>query len=204
VVETLRDMTDQKRAETALQNLAAHDGLTGLANRRSFDQRLDMEWSRAQRAHAPITLVLADVDHFKLFNDVHGHQKGDDCLRAVAATMRSGILRPGDLAARYGGEEFAIIMPNTDLKGACKVAERLRTAVLDLQLKHGAAGAGRHVTMSMGVATVVPPAGVGPEWLLEQADQALYAAKDAGRNFVAAARETLVRAPQRKAGGRSR
>jgi diguanylate cyclase (GGDEF)-like protein len=197
-------MTDQKHAETALQNLAAHDGLTGLANRRSFDHRLDMEWGRAQRVCAPMTLVLADVDHFKLFNDVHGHQKGDDCLRAVAATMRSGILRPGDLAARYGGEEFAIIMPNTDLKGACKVAERLRTSVLELRLKHGATGAGRYVTMSMGVASIVPQAGVEPEWLLAQADQALYAAKDAGRNFVAAGRDGLVRPPQRKAGGRSR
>jgi diguanylate cyclase (GGDEF)-like protein len=203
VVETLRDMTDQKRAETALQNLAANDGLTGLANRRSFDHRLDMEWARAQRTEVPMTLVLLDVDHFKLFNDVHGHQKGDECLRAVAATMRSGSLRPSDLAARYGGEEFAIIMPNTDQKSARKVTERLRGAVRDLRVKHGAPGAGPFVTMSIGVASVIPPLGLGPEWLLTQADQALYAAKNAGRDFVAWAGEEIV-LPKRRAGGRSR
>ena len=203
VVETLRDMTDQKRAETALQNLAAHDGLTGLANRRSFDHRLDMEWGRAQRTEAPITLLLLDVDHFKLFNDVHGHQRGDECLRALAATMRSTALRPSDLAARYGGEEFAVIMPNTDQKSARKVTERLRGAVRDLRLKHGAPGAGPFVTMSIGVASVIPPLGLGPDWLLAQADQALYAAKKAGRNFVAWAGEDIAPS-RRRAGIRSR
>src|ERR1700736_4929214 len=137
VIETLRDMTDQKRAEAALKNLAANDGLTGLANRRSFDQRLAMELARAERTNTSLTLVLADVDHFKLFNDVHGHQKGDECLRAVAAAIGDNSFRPGDLSARYGGEEFAIIMPATDQKNACRVAERVRNAVLALRIPHG-------------------------------------------------------------------
>ena len=115
VVETLRDMTEQKRAEMALKTLAAKDGLTGLANRRSFDQAMEMEWSRAQRSGKPLALLFADVDHFKLFNDHHGHQSGDECLRAVAAVIGRSAIRPTDLAARYGGEEFAIIMPDTDM-----------------------------------------------------------------------------------------
>lgn len=195
VVETLRDMTDQKRAEAALKNLAANDGLTGLANRRSFDQRLAMELARAERTNTSLTLVLADVDHFKLFNDVHGHQKGDECLRAVAAAIGDNSFRPGDLSARYGGEEFAIIMPATDQKNACRVAERVRNAVLALRIPHGAVGAGSCVTISMGVASVVPSAGITPDWLLAQADQALYAAKDAGRNRVALPRDSVARLP---------
>ena len=131
VVETLRDMTDQKRAEMALKTLAARDGLTGLANRRAFDEALQMEWSRARGSGKPLALLFVDVDHFKLFNDQHGHQSGDECLRAVAAVIRENALRPLDLAARYGGEEFAIIMPGTGLEGACRVAERLREAVMD-------------------------------------------------------------------------
>ena len=107
-------MTDQKRAELALQTLAASDGLTGLANRRSFDQTLAMEWARAQRTKKPLSLLLCDVDHFKLYNDLHGHQKGDECLRAVADAIGKNAFRPADLSARYGGEEFAIIMPETD------------------------------------------------------------------------------------------
>lgn len=112
VVETLRDMTDQKRAEAALKTLASSDGLTGLANRRSFDQALALEWTRAQRTKTPLSLLLVDVDYFKLYNDLHGHQKGDDCLRALAAAMGANM-RPADVAARYGGEEFAVLMPDS-------------------------------------------------------------------------------------------
>ena len=125
VVETLRDMTDQKRAELALKTLAANDGLTGLGNRRAFDQTLDTEWARAQRAGKPLALLFVDVDHFKLFNDQHGHQNGDECLRAVAEIIGAQALRPTDLAARYGGEEFAMILPDTGSEGARKVAERI-------------------------------------------------------------------------------
>jgi diguanylate cyclase (GGDEF)-like protein len=192
VVETLRDMTDQKRAELVLKTLAAKDGLTGLANRRSFDQALEMEWAQAQRSGKPLALLFADVDHFKLFNDLHGHQSGDECLRAVAAVIGEKALRPTDLAARYGGEEFAIIMPETELEGALRVAERLREAVLKLRIAHGAAGAAPWVTLSVGVATYVPGSDVGPDWLLGQADQALYAAKHLGRNRVISADTMLA------------
>jgi diguanylate cyclase (GGDEF)-like protein/PAS domain S-box-containing protein len=192
VVETLRDMTDQKRAEIALKTLAARDGLTGLANRRSFDQALETEWSRAQRTKKPLALLFADVDHFKLFNDRHGHQSGDECLRAVAAVIGESASRPTDLAARYGGEEFAIILPETDREGACKVAERLRQAVMDLRITHDAAGAGPWVTLSVGVVAQGPGSDVGPDWFLGQADQALYAAKHSGRNRVVSADKVLM------------
>ena len=191
VVETLRDMTDQKRAEMTLKSLAAKDGLTGLANRRCFDQALEIAWSRARRTGKPLALLFGDVDHFKLFNDQHGHQKGDECLRAVAAAIGGDALRPTDLAARYGGEEFAIIMPDTEPEAACKVADRLCNAVMDLRIDHGASGAGPWVTLSVGVATHVPDDEVGPDWILGRADQALYAAKHLGRNRVIAA-ETML------------
>lgn len=192
VVETLRDMTDQKRAEAALKTLAASDGLTGLANRRSFDQTLVMEWSRAQRTKKPLSLLFADVDYFKLYNDLHGHQKGDECLRAVASVIGENAFRPADLSARYGGEEFAIIMPETDQGGACKVAERLRDVVARLRLTHGAPGAGPFVTLSIGIATQIPGEDVCAEFLLRLADQALYAAKNSGRNRVVAADNVLA------------
>ncbi|THD51303.1 MAG: diguanylate cyclase [Bradyrhizobium sp.] len=192
VVETLRDMTDQKRAEMALKALAVKDGLTGLANRRCFDLALEMEWSRAQRTKKPLALLFADVDHFKLFNDQHGHQRGDECLREVAAVIGESASRPIDLAARYGGEEFAIILPETDREGACKVADRLRQAVMDLRITHDAAGAGPWVTLSVGVVAHVPGSDVGPDWFLGQADQALYAAKRLGRNRVITADAMLA------------
>lgn len=190
VVETLRDMTDQKRAESALKTLAASDGLTGLANRRSFDQTLSNEWERAQRTKKPLSLLLADVDHFKLYNDCHGHQQGDGCLRAVASLIAQNT-RPADLSARYGGEEFAVIMPETSAEDACKAAERLREKLTEVQLAHGAPGAGSRVTISIGVATQLPSEDSGPDQLLTQADQAMYAAKHSGRDRVVFAGNAL-------------
>lgn len=192
IVETLRDMTDQKRAEAALKTLAASDGLTGLANRRSFDQTLAAEWARAERTKKPLSLALVDVDHFKLYNDLHGHQKGDECLRAVASILGENSLRPADLSARYGGEEFAVVMPETDQKAAVKVAERLRGMLAKLQLQHGATGAGPTVTFSIGIATRIPDETVCADWLLMKADEALYAAKHAGRNRVVCADQVLA------------
>jgi diguanylate cyclase (GGDEF)-like protein len=203
VVETLRDMTDQKRAETALKALADSDGLTGLANRRAFDQTLEAEWARARRAKGPLSLLLADVDHFKPYNDLHGHQAGDECLRTIATLVRRSASRPADLTARYGGEEFAIVMPETDERGGRKVADRLRDMLSALRLPHGANGVGQFVTISVGIATQFPNDDSCPDWLLGRADQALYAAKHAGRNRVVSADTVLaefIRAGDRHTG----
>ena|SRR5947209_4592608 len=151
-----------------------------------------MEWARAQRTKKPLSLLLCDVDHFKLYNDLHGHQKGDECLRAVAAAVGKNALRPADLSARYGGEEFAIIMPETDGAGARKQAERLRDLLARQRLPHGATGVPPFVTLSIGIATVVPNDDVRSDWLLGQADQALYAAKYSGRNQVVSADKVLA------------
>jgi diguanylate cyclase (GGDEF)-like protein len=191
VVETLRDMTDQKRAEQALKALASSDGLTGLANRRCFDQTLALEWARAQRTKSPLSLLLVDVDHFKLYNDLHGHQKGDDCLRAVAGAMGMN-LRPADVAARYGGEEFAVLMPDCAHDPALHVGERLRDVVGRLCLTHGATEAGALVTLSIGVATEVPMDEMHSDLLVAKADQALYAAKHSGRDRVLSAERALL------------
>jgi diguanylate cyclase (GGDEF)-like protein len=191
VVETLRDMTDQKRAESALKALASSDGLTGLANRRSFDQALAREWARAQRTRSPLSLLLVDVDHFKFYNDLHGHQKGDDCLRAVATAMAAN-LRPADVAARYGGEEFAILMPDCTHDAALRAGERLREAVNRTRLAHGAPQAGSFVTLSIGVATEAPIDGLTADVLVTRADQALYAAKHAGRDRIVSAEKALA------------
>lgn len=193
VVETLRDMTEHKRAEMALKTLAAKDALTGLANRRSFDQAIEMEWARADRSGRPLALLFADVDHFKLFNDNHGHQRGDECLRDIAVMIGKTAIRPTDLATRYGGEEFAIIMPDTDLAAACTVADRLRHAVAEMRIALGEPRDDACVTLSIGVATYMPGQEVvGPEWLIGQADQALYAAKHIGRNCVVSAETMLL------------
>lgn len=185
VVETLRDMTEQKLAEMALQDLATKDGLTGVANRRSLDEALRLEWLRAQRNAAPLAFLLADVDHFKAYNDTYGHPKGDECLRAIAGMINSKIFRPADLVARYGGEEFAVIMPGTDLEGAISVAERVREAVIALDMPHRGSGTAGHVTVSVGVAALVPSPATTPELLVAAADAALYRAKHGGRNRVA-------------------
>ena len=193
VVETLRDLTDQKRAETALKELATKDGLTGLSNRRSFDEMLMSEWSRAQQTQRPMSLLFVDVDHFKLFNDRHGHQAGDECLRAVAHVVDRHAVRPLDLASRYGGEEFALILPDMSCDDACAIAEEIRHAVMALAIAHGAIGAGNHVTLSVGVASHIPgEADGGPDRLLGAADQALYAAKRLGRNRVICAERMLA------------
>ena len=193
VGETLRDLTDQKRAEMTLKELATKDGLTGLSNRRSFDQMLLTEWARAQRTQKPMALLFVDVDHFKLFNDRHGHQTGDECLRAVAGVVSRHAVRPLDLASRYGGEEFALILPEMNCDDACTVAEEIRIAVMALGIDHGAEGAGNHVTLSVGVASHIPTEADGnPDRLLGAADEALYAAKRLGRNRVICAERVLA------------
>lgn len=186
VVETLRDMTEQKYAQLALQQLATCDGLTGIPNRRSFDERLQVEWRRCQRRGEPLSLIMADVDQFKRYNDHYGHPGGDVCLKAVAGILEQHIFRPADLAARYGGEEFAVILPNTDLEGARTVAERLRGKVEALELPHETSDVGPWVTLSLGVASCAPDILGRHEVLIGEADRALYEAKVSGRNRVCA------------------
>src|SRR5450830_703424 len=185
VVETLRDMTDEKKAQVALQQLATRDGLTGLANRRCFDDTLQAEWQRALRQHQPLSLLMVDVDCFKQYNDAHGHVGGDECLQRIAAAVASEM-RANDLVARYGGEEFAVILPNQSLKGAAIVAERIRSRVERLTMPAGANGesAPGHVTVSIGAATAIAAGDASAQQLVAIADAALYRAKHMGRNRI--------------------
>ena len=183
-------------ANRELTRLTSVDGLTGIANRRCFDETIAREGQRARRNRLPLSVLMVDVDYFKQYNDSYGHQGGDDCLRQVAASLQSLLKRPGDLVARFGGEEFVVVLPETNAVGARRVAEEMRGAVEALGLPHAASPGGKGVTVSVGVATAYPSpdddAG-GVEQLLAGADRALYSAKNAGRNRVMAA-ETLARA----------
>jgi diguanylate cyclase (GGDEF)-like protein len=171
-------------ANQELKRLSASDGLTGIANRRFFDDHLAREWRRARRGTGEIALLMCDVDHFKAFNDTYGHQPGDDCLRQIAQTLARTMERASDIAARYGGEEFAVILPDTPLAGATIVAEKIRLAIHNLNLAH-TGSPHQHVTLSIGVAALTPSAcEAGPQALIEAADRALYRAKSAGRNRV--------------------
>ncbi len=170
-----------------LQKLMNSDGLTGLSNRRHFDDYLDVEWRRALREQTELSLLLIDVDHFKAFNDRFGHLAGDDTLRRVAASLGEGCNRASDLAARYGGEEFVVVLPNTSAGGARLLAEKLRMGVEQLGIVHQVPAPGAAVTVSVGVATLTPRADQVALDLIELADQALYQAKRAGRNRVALA-----------------
>ncbi len=175
----LRERTRQ------LMRLASIDGLTGLANRRSFDETLDQEWRRARRNHTPLSLALIDIDYFKRYNDHYGHQAGDDCLKTVATTLAHAAERPGEIVARYGGEEFAVVLPVCDAKTAAALAEKMRSRIEELMLPHAGSTIG-HVTISCGVATLAVDGDDLPDEaaLISAADQALYAAKEAGRNRV--------------------
>lgn len=187
VVETLRDMTVQQEAQMELQRLATRDSLTGIANRRSFDDTLAAEWLRGIRDAKPLSLILIDVDHFKHYNDHFGHQGGDECLKAVAGTIGTSCLRSSDLAARYGGEEFTAVLPGTSAAGGMIVAERIRAAVAAHALPHPGNDARGHVTVSVGIATLIPSRDRAPEDLIAAADAALYRAKREGRDRVVAA-----------------
>lgn len=193
VVVVTRDVTRHKEREDQLRELAGRDGLTGIANRRTFDQALGSEWLRCQRERQPLSLLLIDVDHFKRFNDSFGHQAGDECLRRVAEVLAAGGLRPGDLVARYGGEEFVVLLPGTEGSGSRDVAERMRTAVAGRSIPAAEGAPAPSVTVSIGTATARPrPAGtIRPDDLVKAADDALYTAKTEGRNRVASAGELI-------------
>jgi two-component system, chemotaxis family, response regulator WspR len=166
-----------------LEVLATTDALTSLPNRRTFDVTLLAEWLRSIRSQAPFSLLMIDIDHFKQYNDSFGHQRGDECLRLIGATIRGALHRSGDTAARYGGEEFAMILPSTDAAGALEVAEQLRSAVLLLGLSR-AKDDPTPVSVSIGAATAHPGRGMELLALVGLADEALYAAKQEGRNCV--------------------
>jgi two-component system chemotaxis family response regulator WspR len=168
----------------ALQRLMRADGLTGLANRRHFDDCLTDEWARAQREKKELSLLMIDVDYFKAFNDRFGHVAGDDALRQVAKCLADMCSRSTDLAARYGGEEFAMILPGTSLGGARLVAEKVRLCIQALAIAHEMPTPNSTVTVSLGVATLTPSASMTPTSLIELADQGLYLAKHNGRNQV--------------------
>jgi diguanylate cyclase (GGDEF)-like protein/PAS domain S-box-containing protein len=191
-LNTVRDISERKRSEEHLQSayrametLVVVDALTGIANRRRFDDALATEWRRALREGSRLSLLLIDADHFKRYNDTYGHVRGDSCLKQIAEAALDVVLRPGDLVARYGGEEFAVVLPGTDEEGARAVAEDICQAVRSRQLPHEGNLPGI-VTVSIGCATIIPHRGKSAQDLIETADQALYRAKSRGRNRVCA------------------
>lgn len=174
--------TELKNLNQELSGLAWSDGLTQIANRRRFDQYLQVEWSRLAREQAPLTLILCDIDQFKLYNDYYGHLSGDLCLQQVARAIKEVTRRPADLAARYGGEEFAVILPNTSITGGLKVVHDIQQTIAKLEIPHLRSTVHPFITLSIGIATLIPQPGQTPEHLINQADKFLYAAKRAGRN----------------------
>ncbi|BAU64948.1 hypothetical protein STA3757_23260 [Stanieria sp. NIES-3757] len=185
----VRDIRDRKQAEAKLkeanqklQYLANVDGLTQIANRRSFDEYIEQEWLRMSQSKQPLSLILCDVDYFKKYNDYYGHQAGDDCLKKVAHTINNSIRKPGDLAARYGGEEFAIILSNTNLDGALCIAQKIQQDIKKLELVHLVSEVAQYITLSMGIFSTIPIAESSPSSLINKVDLALYQAKKSGRD----------------------
>jgi len=181
----LEEVTEQlRRVNGELERLSVRDELTGVGNRRFFNLILEREWGRSARDVLPLSLILMDLDYFKAYNDCYGHQQGDACLRRVATRVDELLQRSGDYLARYGGEEFAVLLPHTGTGGVLTVAERIRGEVEKLGIEHAAAPSGRCVTLSLGVATLVPERHAPPAALVAAADAALYQAKRDGRNRV--------------------
>jgi len=178
-IEMSRDLAAANRE---LEKLSRQDGLTGIANRRSFDSYLMSEVRRGARERQPLSLILSDVDHFKALNDCYGHQAGDDCLRRVAAALSSAGRRPADLAARYGGEEFAMVLPGTALEGAVDVAQAVSRVIDGLAIPHARSAVRQTVTLSQGIVSLILEKETASEDLIQRADQALYLAKQQGRN----------------------
>lgn len=171
-----------KRNIDLLESLAFIDGLTGIPNRRRFDQVLEDEWRRSLRGRTPLSLLIADVDYFKRYNDHYGHGAGDECLRRIAAAIASSVQRPGDFVARYGGEEFVIVLPTSDRRGVCRVAQRIQANLDAMGIPHSHSLVADQVTISLGGYTMIPTVGTSAGTLVECADKLLYQAKQSGRN----------------------
>jgi diguanylate cyclase (GGDEF)-like protein len=167
-----------------LHCLATSDSLTSIANRRAFDDCLEQEWQRLSQAQLPLSLILCDLDYFKLYNDTYGHQAGDNCLQQVAKAISRAVKRPNDLVARYGGEEFAVILPNTNAIGAVKIAEDIRSFIHSLKIVHANSQVSKYVTLSLGVSSTIPSDDSSVTMLIAMADEALYQAKKLGRDRV--------------------
>lgn len=184
ITERIKVEYKLKAENRKLEQLAMVDSLTGVANRRTFDYILSKEWSRGLRSRLPLGMLFIDIDYFKLYNDLYGHQQGDEALRMVASILKSSLGRSGDLIARYGGEEFAVILPETDLEGSVWVGHTLREQILSAKLPHKGSPIGANLTISVGCASQVPSRDVSADELVLAADRALYAAKEKGRNRV--------------------
>jgi len=194
-----RDITDRKAAETALakanrelDRLANIDGLTQIANRRKFETALRAEWQRLSREKLPLSMIIGDIDYFKQFNDLYGHQEGDNCLITIAQTLEHSLHRPADIVARLGGEEFILLLPNTHLAGCLQIAEGIRKRISLLRIPHKGSSCSPYVTMSLGVSSMVPNHKQLPDDLIAVADKALYMAKQNGRNRVETASSDLL------------
>jgi diguanylate cyclase (GGDEF)-like protein len=182
--ERMRTEKALEKANQKLEELASLDGLTNLANRRQFDQYIQQSWKSMTREKNPIALILCDIDYFKNYNDTYGHVAGDKCLKQVAQAMKNPVKRPGDLVARYGGEEFAIIMANTDINGALKVAQSIKNEINNLKIPHSHSSTAPNVTISMGVGSKVPGKRDKTEEFIKTVDKLLYRAKQEGRNRI--------------------
>jgi len=182
ISETIRAERELKKANERFKMLSIIDELTQIPNRRRFDEYLGSEWRRHYRDGEQLSVILCDIDFFKLYNDRYGHQAGDDCLQKVAQTINNSAKRVSDLVARYGGEEFAVILPDTDNDGAMMIAEKIRTNVQNLLIAHDKSTVCDHVTLSLGVSTLVPTSDNSAKQLVLLSDEALYAAKANGRN----------------------
>jgi len=181
--QALRDLQqDLEKSNEELQKLSSLDGLTGIANRRRFDEFIKKECLRSARENTSLSMILLDIDYFKLYNDNYGHLAGDGCLRQVAGALDEVIHRPADLVARYGGEEFGVVLPNTDMEGAIQVAKVLGEKIRSLAIPHEFSEVVNHITVSMGVACIEAFESASPTELIDQADKALYKAKDSGRD----------------------
>jgi diguanylate cyclase (GGDEF)-like protein len=183
----IRTHLNLKQKSDMLEAMVCLDGLTNIFNRRKFDRTLKQEWKRTFRNNRSLAMIMIDIDHFKLFNDHYGHIEGDECLKKVANVLHDALNRPGDFLARYGGEEFAVLLPETDMKGACHVAEKMRQIILDLKIANAQSTIAPYVSISLGVAVYQPSSDenfASPVDLIAAADSMLYAAKKNGRNQV--------------------